>query len=230
MIPFSGLGNSEWRPLEYDSDYDNYKVTINTIDHSNGAHVLEVRAYDSSNVVYDEIDIELRNEENDVIPPEIDWTPPDTDSAVSGIVDITMDVEDNYGVSYVQYMVNAEEWIAMDQVDESSTYSSTWDSNNVCNGVAKFTIQAYDNQNNFVEIEEWIDVENEGGDSSSCLNIVSPTENEHLAGNISVEVVALDEEGINNMEYKIDGNEWIDMESDNGLLYYTEIDLSLIHI
>ena len=26
------------------------------------------------------------------------------------------------------------------------------------------------------------------------------------------------------MEYKIDGNEWIDMESDNGLLYYTEID------
>ena len=224
MIPFSGLGNSEWRPLEYDSDYDNYKVTINTIDHSNGAHVLEVRAYDSSNVVYDEIDIELRNEENDVIPPEIDWTPPDTDSAVSGIVDITMDVEDNYGVSYVQYMVNAEEWIAMDQVDESSTYSSTWDSNNVCNGVAKFTIQAYDNQNNFVEIEEWIDVENEGGDSSSCLNIVSPTENEHLAGNISVEVVALDEEGINNMEYKIDGNEWIDMESDNGLL------LSLIHI
>ncbi len=224
MIPFSGLGNSEWRPLEYDSDYDNYKVTINTIDHSNGAHVLEVRAYDSSNIVYDEIDIELRNEENDVIPPEINWTPPDTDGAVSGIVDITMDVEDNYGVSYVQYMVNSGEWITMEQVDESFTYSSMWESNDVCNGVAKFTIQAYDNQNNFVEIEEWIDVENEEGDSSSCLNIVSPSENEHLAGNISVEVVALDEEGINNMEYKVDGNEWIDMESDNGLLYYTEID------
>jgi len=224
----SGPFVAEWHSLEYNEDDDNYQVTIDTLNHPNGVRTLQVRAYDSSNVVYDDIEIDLRNEENDVIPPEIDWTPPDTDGAVSGVVEITMEVEDNYGISYVQYMVNSGEWNTMEQIDESSTYSSTWDSNDVCNGVAKFTVQAYDNQDNYDEIEEWIDVENGNSNSTACLDIISPGENEHLAGIMSIEVVALDEEGINNMDYKIDGNAWINMESDNGLLYQAEVDITLL--
>ena len=224
----SGPFVAEWYPLEYDGNDDNYQVIIDTLNHPNGVRTLQVRAYDSSNVVYDDIEIELRNEENDVIPPEIDWTPPDIDGAVSGMVEITVEVEDNYGVSYVYYMVNSGDWIEMNQIDGSSTYGTTWDSNEVCNGMAKFTVQAYDNQGNYDEIEEWVDVQNEAGDSSTCLDIISPGENEHLAGMMMIEAVALDEEGIDNMEYEIDGNDWSDMETDNGLLYQTETDTTLL--
>ena len=66
--------------------------------------------------------------------------------------------------------------------------------------MAKFTVQAYDNQGNYDEIEEWVDVQNEAGDSSTCLDIISPGENEHLAGMMMIEAVALDEEGIDNEE------------------------------
>jgi thermitase len=115
---------------------------------TNGTHVLTARAYDGTGNVGSSAPISINvSNSSDTTDPVISITNPLAGSTVSGLVNISADVTDNVGVSYVT--INAGGVFLMEF--KSPPYTVSWDTTTLPDGNATVGVNASDAAGNFVQ-------------------------------------------------------------------------------
>jgi hypothetical protein len=152
-LSMSTGGSTEWY---FDVDTENYP---------DGQYTLEVRAFDKAdNEGSESISVKIINGYIDTAKPSVKTLVPSAGEILSDVVDITVEVDDDWGVSSVEYRMDTGEWYQMtnarNNVYEANLYTTTYD-----DGQHTLTIKATDLAGNIKE--QVIDIEVRNGKSSA---------------------------------------------------------------
>jgi len=115
-----------------------YEWSWDTTKYASGSHSIKARAYDTINQTSEHI-IQVTVDQ----PPNITITSPPSGSSVYGIVTIKIKVNDDFGISKVEFYINGK----LSKTHKESPYTFNWGTNKILNG--KYTIKAvvYDTRN-----------------------------------------------------------------------------------
>ncbi len=119
-----------------------YQCSWNTLGVALGTHTITARAYDvAGNVGESTVAV---NVVNDVTPPVITNIAPVNGSSLSGVAGISAEVNDNVGVTRVEFYANNMLLFA----SNVAPYRYNWNTMTVTNGSYALTVLAYDNAGN----------------------------------------------------------------------------------
>ena len=120
-----------------------YTAQWNTTILPNGGHQITAVARDAAgNTATSSVTV-IVNNAADTSPPTVSFASPAAGSTVSGNVDITVNTNDNVGVTAVWYFLDGKPL-----GKQAFPYTMTWDTTRASNGVHTLTATAYDAANN----------------------------------------------------------------------------------
>jgi gliding motility-associated-like protein len=150
-------------------------------------------------------------------PPNLFIINPTNNSSVSDIVPVNIEVNDDYGITKVEYYVDDQ----LKFVVSTSPYVWLWDTRSYQNGNYTLKIVAYDTSNQTKSSVLNVKVENLGEDKEPEVEIVTPTPMTEISGSFKINVIVNDERGISKVEYYInDGLIYTDTSGKKGLYEY----------
>jgi hypothetical protein len=159
-------------------------------------------------------------------PPEIDIISPTDNSEVSGTVKIEAEVEDDSSITKVEYQIDTSKvWTQMFD-DEFNDYFRFWDTKFVSDGLHTITVRAFDSRNNIGT--EFIDIIVKNDFEDPKVSFKNLNDNDELKDEYTINVQANDDMGIKVVEYRIDSEEWKEMEFKGNNEYSITIDTTTI--
>jgi hypothetical protein len=175
-----------------------YSVSWNTTSWSAGAHTLRAEATDNAgNVANHTINVTVTNDDN--MFPTILITSPSS-GTVSGSVAINASAMDNVGVAKVRF------WAGSTYLgyDTTAPYSKTWNTTAGLNGPYVIKAQAVDTSDNATTTQVSVTVIN-ADSTPPAVNITSPANGAGVAGSINVNASATDTQGMQKVQFWVDG-------------------------
>jgi hypothetical protein len=118
-----------------------YSLSLNTTTLSNGAHTLKAVASDTANTKTTSAGVSITVNNTSTAPPTVSITAPTNGATVSGTVSVTANASSTIGVASVQFLLDGA---ALNPVDTTTPYQTSWDSTQATNGTHTLAAQAKD--------------------------------------------------------------------------------------
>ncbi len=172
---------------------------------ANGTANLVATAYDAAGNTGQSVIVSVNVSNATVAPgdttaPTASIAAPLGGSTVSGTVPVSVSAADNVAVTKVELRANG----SLIATDTASPYSFSWDSTKVANGTANLAATAYDAAGNVgSSITVAVTVSNSAGTGGTSVDtvapsasIVNPADGARASGNVGIEALASDNNGI----------------------------------
>ena len=210
--------NRPWKSTGLGNFNGEFEVVIDTTDVENGLNSLEIKAENTGASNSKQIEINILN---DFENPAIEIISHSEDDVVEEITIFEVMATDDNQIDKVQFNVNNGDWRAMySNVDDK--YIASWNTQeaDAGNGEHVLYFRATDKSGNHKTHTINLTVFNEGDVTYPSLKIILP-EDEIYNSRVKIEIQTDDPEGIKSVEYKVDGNDWKDMDNQNGNIFAT---------
>ncbi len=173
-----------------------------------GSHSIYAKAYDAAGNTGTTGIIQVTvpsGISDDVIPPEARVTYPVDGSTVAGTVTVTVDVDDNIGVTQVQYFVDG----MMAHVATEAPWNFSWNTSPIADGSSHtLFVKAFDAAGNTTS-SDLLTLTIVGGQTVDTTpptaTITYPVAASVLSGEVSVVVDVTDNVGVEEVEFYVDG-------------------------
>jgi hypothetical protein len=143
--------------------------------------------------------ITVTERDNKIDKPDVSITSPSNGETVSGTVRITVSAWDTNGISKVEFLIDN----GLVHTDRSVRYDYDWDTMTVSDGSHTIKVIAYDNADQYAEKSITVRVNN--GGEPPTVSITNPSNGETVSAKVLIKVDALDDKGIDRVEFYIDG-------------------------
>ena len=138
----------------------------------------------------------------DINPPTVIILSPVAGQELSGTIDIEVMANDNTGINYIEYFINGQSF----SVDSIPPYIQEWDTETAEDDMEHIiSAVGYDNEGNSrlaTPIAVYVDNRDDTAPSGQIQN---PIPGQTVNGTISIEIIATDNVGVNNVELSING-------------------------
>ena len=135
-------------------------------------------------------------------PPTVSVTNPSNGATVSGTVNVTASASDDNGVTQVEFFVDG----ASIGVDTTSPYSASWDTTAYSDGSHTVSATATDTIGQTGTDSVGVTVQNTTVDNPPTVTITNPANGATVSGSVSVTANATDDNGVNQVEFFVDGS------------------------
>ncbi|MFL2940589.1 MAG: Ig-like domain-containing protein [Candidatus Poseidoniales archaeon] len=210
--------NRPWQSTGVGNFNGEFEVTIDTTEVENGLNSLEIKTENTgaSNTKLIEVNV-LNDFEN----PNIEIISHYDGDTVNEITVFEVVATDDNQIDKVQFNVNNGELRTMYSSTDDK-YIASWNTQeaDAGNGEHILSFKATDKSGNHQTQTINLTVFNEGDVTYPSLKIILP-EDEIYNSRVKIEVQTNDPEGIKSVEYKVDGNDWKDMDNQNGNIFAT---------
>ncbi len=210
--------NRPWESTGVGNFNGEFEVTIDTTEVENGLNSLEIKTENTgaSNTKLIEVNV-LNDFEN----PNIEIISHYDGDTVNEITVFEVVATDDNQIDKVQFNVNNGELRTMYSSTDDK-YIASWNTQeaDAGNGEHILSFKATDKSGNHQTQTINLTVFNEGDVTYPSLKIILP-EDEIYNSRVKIEVQTNDPEGIKSVEYKVDGNDWKDMDNQNGNIFAT---------
>lgn len=210
--------NRPWQSTGVGNFNGEFEVTIDTTEVENGLNSLEIKTENTgaSNSKLIEVNV-LNDFEN----PNIEIISHYDGDTVNEITVFEVVATDDNQIDKVQFNVNNGELRTMYSSTDDK-YIASWNTQeaDAGNGEHILSFKATDKSGNHQTQTINLTVFNEGDVTYPSLKIILP-EDEIYNSRVKIEVQTNDPEGIKSVEYKVDGNDWKDMDNQNGNIFAT---------
>ena len=154
------------------------------------------------------------NVEEDVIPPTGSITSPPSGMTVSGDVEIIVSAVDNRAMGEVQIFINGALIVTDDEQPYEYTWDTTLDEEDAEHIISVLLIDLAGNQTSLNPITVVVDNEPPEDETPPIILITEPAAGQDVSGIVSIEIVATDENGIDHLDFFIDGDSVYTDDSD----------------
>ncbi|OIR21387.1 MAG: hypothetical protein BEU01_02695 [Marine Group III euryarchaeote CG-Epi4] len=210
--------NRPWQSTGVGNFNGEFEVTIDTTEVENGLNSLEIKTENTgaSNTKLIEVNV-LNDFEN----PNIEIISHYDGDTINEITVFEVVATDDNQIDKVQFNVNNGELRTMYSSTDDK-YIASWNTQeaDAGNGEHILSFKATDKSGNHQTQTINLTVFNEGDVTYPSLKIILP-EDEIYNSRVKIEVQTNDPEGIKSVEYKVDGNDWKDMDNQNGNIFAT---------
>jgi len=186
-------------PAPFDFIWDTTRI-------SDGPYILQARAYDAAgNVGYsDMISVTVDNTVADIAPPEVSIVSPPDGTVIAGLVNVSVAGSDDVGVTAVELLLDGN----ILAVDTAAPFAFTWDTTRSADGIHTLQGRAYDAAGNAATSHPVsITVENTVPDASPPqVTITSPEDGANVSKLAKIQVRAIDDTRLAQLNLLIDGN------------------------
>ena len=138
----------------------------------------------------------------DINPPTVIILSPVAGQELSGTIDIEVMANDNTGINYIEFFINGQSF----SVDSIPPYIQEWDTETAEDDMEHIiSAVGYDNEGNSklaTPIAVYVDNRDDIAPSGQIQN---PIPGQTVNGTISIEIIATDNIGVNNVELSING-------------------------
>ena len=110
---------------------------------------MTLQAVGTDGAAFDSMTLPLRQQQDDAVPPAVDWVQPAAGQIVAGTVTVEADASDDTRVSKVDVWVDGE----LRLVDDAAPYEWAWDTTSELNGDRRLELRAMDIAGNRVASE-----------------------------------------------------------------------------
>ena len=139
----------------------------------------------------------------DRTPPVLTLLHPAAGTVLSGIVDVNIDASDNIGVTLVEFYVNGE----LVDTDNNAPWGFAWNTSTLPIGTHSLYVKGFDAAGNVGTIPSTIFTIADNPDvTAPILTLLFPAAGSQLTGNVDIVVDAIDDVGVTQVEFYIDGN------------------------
>jgi hypothetical protein len=147
-----------------------YTAQWNTTIFPNGGHQITAVARDAAGNTATSSVVVTVNNAADTIPPTVSLASPVASSTVSGSVNVTVNTNDNLGVTAVWYFLDGNSL-----GKQTFPYAMTWDTTRATNGTHTLTATAYDAANNTQSASINVTVDNAASSGASVTFLGTDT-------------------------------------------------------
>jgi len=154
------------------------------------------------------------NVEEDVIPPTGSITSPPSGMTVSGDVEIIVSAVDNRAMGEVQIFINGALIVTDDEQPYEYTWDTTLDEEDAEHIISVLLIDLAGNETSLNPITVVVDNEPPEDETPPIILITEPAAGQDVSGIVSIEIVATDENGIDHLDFFIDGDSVYTDDSD----------------
>jgi PKD repeat protein len=172
-----------------------YTLGWDTTNLSDGSHVLTAKATDTAgNVTMSALVTVIV----DNTVPAVSVSGPDSDSTVSGTVNLSASASDNVAVAAVQFYVDNS---AVGAADTTSPYTSGWDTTKISDGTHVLTAKATDTAGNVtMSAPVAVTVDN----TAPAVSVSGPPAGSTVSGTVNLTADASDNIGVTAVQYLVD--------------------------
>jgi Big-like domain-containing protein len=188
--------NDELYPYEYNW------VTTNLADST--SHAIVAKAFDQSGnwAVSTPVSVTVFPR-GDRTPPVLTLLYPAAGSVLSDTVDVNIDASDNIEVAYIEFYVNGE----LVDTDNNSPWGFAWNTTTLPAGTHSLYVKGFDAAGNVGVIPNTTYTIADNPDvTAPTLTLLYPAAASQLSGNVNIVIDAIDDVGVTQVEYFIDGN------------------------
>ena len=196
----------------FQSDTGPYQFNWNTLMYEEDQnYILSATAEDSSGNKTFSKSIQVKIDNFDNIKPDGIFLYPSTGQILNGIVEISIQAEDNDGVDYINLFVNGDSLgVFTEQQDIDDYYNYYWDTNNMPeDNISSIYAYIYDYSKNY-QIIGPISVTINNQDAPDITypqgTIVTPASGSTVNGVVDIEVNVFDNIGISKVNFFINGD------------------------
>ena len=182
-------------PLGSEDDAEPFEVSWNTLQASNGSHVLTAVARDGAgkeSAVSVTVTVA-----NDATAPALSLT---TSGSTSGSVEIVATATDDVGVAGVQFLVDG---INLGAEDVAAPYEAAWNTLTAANGAHLLTAVARDEAGNKTKVSISVTIANDR--TAPLVAIASPVSGGVVAGLVALLAQATDDTSVAGVQFLLDG-------------------------
>ena len=154
------------------------------------------------------------NVEEDVIPPTGSIISPPSGMTVSGDVEIIVSAVDNRAMGEVQIFINGALIVTDDEQPYEYTWDTTLDDEDAEHIISVLLIDLAGNETSLNPITVVVDNEPPEDETPPIILITEPAAGQDVSGIVSIEIVATDENGIDHLDFFIDGDSVYTDDSD----------------
>lgn len=138
------------------------------------------------------------DDDSDLTPPTISLTSPAANALFGGTIIISADAQDDIGVAAVEFYIDG----ALLSSDSSAPYSTDWDTLSTSDGNHSIEAVASDAAGNNASSSISVTVDN----TAPAVSFTAPTDGATVSGTIDLQVNASDTNGIDRIEFSVDGS------------------------
>ena len=185
-------------PLEGMTPLDVSNQTITSIDglDPNVSYKFAVTAYNDAGIESHFSNIVTLTEQ---VPPTVDITFPSDSAKVSGAVTISVNADDNVGITKVEFYVNG----ILVATETGKPYVYSWNTLSTAAGAYTLTAKAYDTAGNVSQSSKSVTVVNDN--TPPTVALTSPANYVLLKGTVTICASASDNVGVTNVEFYCNG-------------------------
>ena len=177
-----------------------YTTSWNTLTASNGTHTLTAVARDAATNTTTSSSVSV-TVTNDLVAPSVSITAPNTNSTVSGTVNVAATATDDVAVAGVQFKLDGANLGSEDTIEP---YAASWNTLTAGNGAHTLTAVARDTAGN-LRTSNVVDVTVSNDLTAPAVSITAPLEGASVANTLSVTADASDNVGVSGVQFKLDG-------------------------
>ena len=141
---------------------------------------------------------------SDTVPPSVSISSPSSGGSVTGLVPVSVEATDDFGVAKVELYVDGLQV----GTDTTKPFGFSWNSENRQDGNASLVARAFDlsgNQGSSSAVTVVVQnaAENDAGDPQ--VSITSPSDGEDVSGNVGLSAFATDDQRVSMVNLYVDG-------------------------
>ena len=199
-VAFFVNGDSVFNDNLYPYEYD--WVTTNLADST--SHSVFAKAFDQSGNWALSIPITVTVfPRGDRTPPVLTLLYPTAGSVISGIVNVNVDASDNIGVTLIEFYVNGN---LVDTIN-NAPWEFSWNTTTLPVGTHALYVKGFDAAGNVGTIPSTTFTIADNPDvTPPTMTLLYPSGGSQLTGNVEVVVDAIDDVGVTQVKFYIDGN------------------------
>ncbi len=199
-VAFFVNGDSVFNDNIYPYEYD--WITTNLADST--SHSIFAKAFDQAGNWALSIPITVTVfPRGDRTPPVLTLLHPAAGTVLSGIVDVNIDASDNIGVTLIEFYVNGE----LVDNDSIAPWGFAWNTSTLPIGTHSLYVKGFDAAGNVGTIPSTTFTIADNPDvTAPILTLLFPAAGSQLTGNVDIVVDAIDDVGVTQVEFYIDGN------------------------
>ena len=193
---------------------------------------------DMSDVVYDnllamavvfnneDLEDEFALEAVGAIPPDLSLPTPEDQETVTGDMDLSaLAVANHTTMDRVRYRIDDGSWSDLTP-DSGDEYNGVWDSSEADNGEHRLEVRAVDATGAVSLTNVTVNVDND--ENAPELTWLAPDAGDVQSGTVTIEVEAVDPQGIDSIELKVDDRTYKAMDHDSGDSYTYDWDTTTV--
>lgn len=139
----------------------------------------------------------------DRIPPVLTLLYPAAGSVLSGTVDVNVDASDNIGVTSMEFYVNGDSVYT----DSAAPWDFSWNTTELPAGTHSLYVKGFDAAGNVGTIPgTTFSIADNPDVTAPTLTLLYPAAGAQLTGNVTLVIDAIDDIGVTQVEFFIDGN------------------------